>query len=439
MPSPSRRTLLRALGAAAVAGVAGCTGRQLDDGLASLRPHVHRRDAPVGDFAGPWPTVGGDEARSGANTNASAPSEDARARAVTSTGRFSRSQPAVVGDRAYLGVDRRSTEIRPDTEFSGLVAVDLACVSAPSACEDGERDGNSGRGGDRERRLDPALWRVSAGEPTISFTPTVRGRVVYARVGDSVRALDARDGSLYWRNRAGSFTPAVAGEDCYTVGDGVVALDVVTGERRWTGESLVAAPSGLAVADDAVALACGDGGEGALYCVERADGATRWRYDAVGESYASAVTDGERAYAVGTDGVLHAVALESGERAWTYVLGGRTYERPAVADGTVYAVGTNSERVAALDAATGAVQWERRIGVGGSSAPVATRDAVVYVTATREGERLLVLDRADGRVLRRFEVPRADLGGVQPVVADGVAYVVGAAREGTQDWVYAVG
>lgn len=415
MPSPSRRALLRTLGTAAVAAAAGCVGG-FDDALAGLRPHVHRRDAPVDDPAGPWPTLGADPRRTGAVATASPPPGDARARPVTPVGLFARSQPAVAGDRAFVGVDRRTTE-RDGDEFSGLVAVDLT----------GER---------RER---PAAWRAEAGRATASFTPTVRGRVVYAQVGGTVRALDARDGALYWRTRAGSggVTPAVAGEDCFTAGDRVVALDAVTGERRWTSEELVAAPAGLAVTGDAVALSCGDGGVGALYGFERADGATRWRYDPVGESYAGVVADGERAYVVGTDGDLHAVGLAGGEEVWTHPLGDPAYERPAVADGTVFAA-ADGGRVVALDAASGAVRWERRVGVGGTAAPAATGAAVVVVTATRDGERLVVLDRSDGTDLRRTPVPGHDAGRVQPALGDGVAYVVGEGREGTQSFLYAV-
>lgn len=416
MVPTSRRTLLRAVGAGAVAGAAGCAGAA-GDPLAGLRRHVHRRDAPVDDYGGPWPTLGADRARTGAVDGASLPAEDARDRAVTPVGLYARSQPAVVGDRAYVGVDRRTTE-RDDAEFSGLVAIDLTA----------------------DPHEDATVWRASEGGPTSSFTPTVRGRVVYAQVGRGVRALDARDGSLYWRAREGlgDVTPAVAGEDCYTADDAAVALDAVTGETRWRSEELLAAPSGLAVTDDAVVLACGDGGDGALYCFERDDGTTRWRYDAVGESYASAVTDGERAYAVGTDGGLHAVHLTDGEAAWTHPLGEPTDARPAVADGTVFAAGTNSEKVAALDAASGDLRWNRHVGVGGASGPVVTRDAVALRTATRDGERLVVLDRSDGATRRHVAVPDNDLDSVQPVVVDGVAYVVGEGRDGPQSFLYAV-
>lgn len=409
----TRRRFLAAVGTGGLAATAGCV-RALGDAVTPLRSHVHHRDADLSGDAGPWPTAGADARRSGA-VDGAAPPAGATARAVTTAGRYVRTQPVVAGTTAYLGVDRRTAE-NDDGEFSGLVAVDLAA----------------------ERRSERVAWRAAAGEPTAGFTPAVAGNAVFAQLGEGMKALDARDGSVCWRTTAGGGAPAVVGETCYTYGDGVVALDAVTGERRWTSESTGAAPSGFAVAGDAVALACGDGGEGSLYCFEREDGSTRWRYREVGESYASAVTDGRRAYAVGTDGVLHAVTLSSGERVWTHRFDGESYQRVAVSDGTVYAAGNNDERVVALDAATGRTEWQTAVGVGGPSTPAVTPDAVLVAGAAREGRRLFVLDRASGAVRHRFELPRGLFREVQPVVAGGVAYVLVEPAMETQGFLYAV-
>lgn len=185
-------------------------------------------------------------------------------------------------------------------------------------------------------------------------------------------------------------------------------------------------------------MACGDGGDGALYCFERADGTTRWRYDAIGESYATAITDGERAYAVNTDGILHAVELANGKQAWTYDSGGSSYERPTVMDGTVYVASTNGEQIAALDAASGEQRWMRHIGVGSSSAPALTAETVFFTTSTQDGKRLFELDPVDGTEHRRHEVPENDYKSIQPVIGDGVVYLVAESPHRFQSCLYAV-
>jgi outer membrane protein assembly factor BamB len=408
----SRRRALGALGSIGLAATAGCAG--LRDAVGPLREHVHRSDADLSGDAGPWPTQGADAHRSGA-PGARAPPEDATVAEVTPVGRFASAQVAVDGDRAYVGVDRR-TAPADDGTFSGVVALDL----------------------DAERPDERVAWSAPEGGGTTGFTPTVAGRTVVAPVGEGLKALDARDGTVRWRTTAGGGTTAVAGETCYTYTDRLIALDAVTGETRWTSEETAAAPSGFAVGEDAVALACGGGGEGALYCIDRADGATRWRYEAVGESYASAVTDGTRAYAVGTDGVLHAVRLDGGEGVWTHAFAGESYQRVAVADGTVYAAGTNGDGVVALDAATGRERWRFAVEIGGASTPAVTPDAVLAVAPTSEGRHLFVLDRASGDERARFALPGGLFEEIQPVVRDGVAYVVAEPRRETQAFLYAV-
>lgn len=414
---PSRRSFVGAVGAATLTSVSGCTAvSRLAD---PLRSHVLHEEAPVDSYEEAWPTHAADPTRTGAVTDRTAPSADALVQELTTLGLYADSQPTLSGTRAYVGVDRREfdgTEFDRG-EFSGLVAFDL--------------------GDDRPDAT--VAWRAAADGSSASFTPTVRGRVVYAQIGAGLEALDAATGEVFWRTRAGGLTPTVDGPDCFTAdGDRVIALDAATGETRWRSEPTENAPSGFAVADDAVCLACGDGGEGALWTFERSDGQTRWHYPDLGESYATAVTDGERVYAVSTGGTLHVVGLADGERRWTHSVDGESYVQPAVADGTVYLSGTNHSRLAALDAVTGEVAWDRPVGIGGVSAPTVTAESVLAVTGTREGERLLALDRADGTERARIELPRGMYDAVQPVVADGVAYVVAEPAEETRSFLYAV-
>jgi len=88
--------------------------------------------------------------------------------------------------RAYLGVDRRRGDRgRDESEFTGLIALDLS--------DDGT--------------VDPVAWPADAGDGGGTFAPAVRGRVVFAPVGEGITAFDARDGSVYWRNTASYHSP----------------------------------------------------------------------------------------------------------------------------------------------------------------------------------------------------------------------------------------
>lgn len=406
-----RRRFLAAGGAGSLAATAGCI-HALSDAVGPSQGHVYHRDADLSGDAGPWPTTGADARRSGA-VEGSAPPEDAKLRQVTAVGQFVRAQPAVAGTRAYLGVDRRTGE--NGDEFSGIIAIDL----------------------DADRPDGRVAWREKGS--VSRFTPKVAGNTVVAPLDEGMGALDAHDGTVYWRNTLARGAIAVVDETCYSYSEELVALDAVTGETRWTSEATEAAAQGFAVSKDAVALACGDGSEGSLYCFERSDGSTRWRYRDVGESYASAVTDGEQAYVVGTDGVLHAVTLARGEQAWTRRFDGDSYQRVAVSEGTVYTAGTNDNRLVAADAASGDLEWQAAVGPFGLSTPVITPDALVAIGHTQEGRQLFVLDRANGTERHRHRLPDGVGEPIQPVVADGVAYVLAEPAMETQGYLYEVG
>lgn len=427
MVPADRRAVVRALGAGLLATTSGCAavgeiGRR-------VRGYEHRRDAPVEEVVGPWPTAAADAARTGA-VDLPIPGRDADAREVTTIGRFVEAQPAVVGDRAFVGVDRREPPGAADEgpeqlgeergqggPFSGLIGIDLGADDVRDAIE----------------------WRVPGGGPTSPYTPTVRGRVVYSETGDGVRAVDAADGGRYWWTNAAEGAPVVDGEFCYTFGrETVVALDAVTGEVRWESGPLETVPQGLAVAGDAVVATTGAASDGGLYCFEAGDGTLRWSYDALGESYARAVLDGDHAYAVNTSGRLHAVSLADGTRTWEYEVEGPSYAQPAVED-AVYVTSSTGDTAAALDPATGEVRWEESVGVGGMSPPAVGAETLVFSVGVPSGMELAVVDPDSGDERWRWGVVDDGLQTVQPVVAEETIYVVAELRNRVQASLYALG
>lgn len=398
-PRATRRGVLALGGAFTFAGCSSVTGeirRRLD-------PYTHNADAPLGETTDGWWIRGADERRTGA-TEDDPPGPESTVAPVVPASEHRPDQPVVDPERVYVGVDEVSVDGDP---FSGTIAVDRSRTGSDP----------------------PYAWRNDGDGATVT---AVRGSVVFESRNRNVYALDASDGSVYWRNAAGSTGALPDGETVYTSGERAIeALDAVTGEHRWSSELDLPALWPLAVAEevDALLLAYGNGGEGRLYCVDRTDGTVRWRYDAVGESYAMAVTDGRRAFTVGTDGTLHAVDLENGEAIWTYTFRRESYERPAVADGTVYAVGTNDDELVALDASSGDQIWQVPLDVGVTPSPTVAGEYVLLQGNLEANEnRLHVFDRRTGRLEYGFEYPTARVGSklVQPVVVDGSAYVVGA-------------
>lgn len=278
---------------------------------------------------------------------------------------------------------------------------------------------------------------------------TVTDGVYFGYCGDddcsSLSALE-RDGEKRWKNDTGGsrHRPVVVDGVVYSANDvGTVwAFDAETGMERWTHQ--VRGPDGgvsssgsvVAVAD-AVYIET-DAGVAAL---ERDDGSTRWQYDIDTEQPVldTGVADGV-AYIVTTDQV---VAAADGDRLWrwqfeaggvgveTTIAGCTTnrlfvfaetergtfrlsafdsatgerdwlsepLEHPSqesdpqttVRDGTVY---LGSERLRALDAATGNERWEAAI----DGAPIQT------VTAIKEGVtgNSAVFVHADGSRLAGF-------------------------------------
>jgi outer membrane protein assembly factor BamB len=119
------------------------------------------------------------------------------------------------------------------------------------------------------------LWRVDDGSPAGSPT-WADGLVLYGDEAGLVRARRA-DGTLAWSTQAASPVvpaPLAVGGTAYVVGGGaLVAMDVATGERRWTADVAVAGAAPAAWSDGRVIVAAGAD----LLALDAGSGAVRWR------------------------------------------------------------------------------------------------------------------------------------------------------------------
>jgi outer membrane protein assembly factor BamB len=381
--SISRRAALAA-GVAAASSLAGCsTVRELrrayDD------PHTHHSDAELGDPPEPWPTLAHDARRTGArSTVPEIGDEPTIERIGAGGGEFRDTAPAVTPEAVYA----TTMTYTDDDRTRGFAATG--------------RDGES-------------WWERQWENGDIPATPTIHGATaLLSRVGSTI-AVDRRTAEVRWEYAAGSDegVPTAVEETVYIPGRRLLALDGVTGERRWVAEDLPDPPGPVAATESTVFAES----DGTLYAVDAADGSVRWE-ESVPEPSSDTPVVGESIVAtMGSEGLLQAIPrTDEAERWQRQVPGGQV--APAVADGRVFAVSDTDDSLLAFDAHTGETEWETplgptvdtRVAVGGGTAFVMGYDEAI------EEDALFCVDAASGDVTRTLPLRTpAD----EPLVTEG--------------------
>ena len=201
----------------------------------------------------------------------------------------------------------------------------------------------------------------------------------------------------------------------------VYAMDADDGDVRWRFRAGGAVKGGLALADGRLYL--GDYG-GRAYALRQSNGALAWRASTSGgrfgigsgNFYSTPAVAYGRVYMGNTDGRVYSFSAASGKLAWSHSTGGYVYGSPAVASvpggrPLVY-IGSYSGRFFALDARSGAERWSRG-GNGKISGGASVIGDIVYY-ADLGNRRTIGLDARSGRKV--FEHER---GSYNPVVSDG--------------------
>jgi len=146
----------------------------------------------------------------------------------------------------------------------------------------------------------------------------------------------------------------------------------------------------------------------AVVLLDRATGRPIWRRRVPGTVAGGPLLAAERVYVAtqaAPDGRVLALILKSGSPAWSVRTGGVTAPLALTADLLVAA--TDAGEVVALDAASGATRWRRRLGRSTRAAPVPTADGIAVATI---GDSLYLLDPATGTVRARVATPGTVLG-----------------------------
>jgi outer membrane protein assembly factor BamB len=271
--------------------------------------------------------------------------------------------------------------------------------------------------------IDPAtrdrLWRTALGDLSRSAPAISDGRVFVGARDHLVYAVDLESGTVAWKARTqGRVDPsvAVAGGRVFAVSEnptsGRAALDAFradNGKAAWT-FSPSRLPSGATaptVADGAVYVGFGDG---TVRAVDAATGAERW-HGAVRADFSPlsspAYVDGH-VYLLDRTGGLYAFDGKTGRRSWDYQFDGTgDWGAPLRSQGFVL-VGIDDGTVAALDARTGHLVWQARLGAGPLGAFAVAGDLLLVpsigtrggVTAFRHDPAAQLIDRSSPTALR---------------------------------------
>lgn len=219
--------------------------------------------------------------------------------------------------------------------------------------------------------------------------------------------MDRRTGERRWSYAAGTghTAPTVVDEAVYVVRKRLLALDAVTGERRWRADEVPEYVGTVAATPDTVYAE----NDGTLYALEPADGAVRWECSLEQGTYVTPVVEGEMVFVAGSDGLLQAIRTD-GTKEWSRVIAGNQ-AAPAVAHGTVYVVADSGGTLFALDAATGTERFRTDLGPAVDHRPAVGGDAV-YVLGYDDGRSLFVVNAETGAVRRTVPLWRPNTASV---------------------------
>ncbi len=437
-----RRTALAAIGGVA-GGVAGCLGSTWSD---SRDPGEQTPSPEDSAPAGTWPQVARDARNTRHAPDAFGPRDDA---AVEWSSLGDRPvYPPVVDDGLYL------TEA-----WTGGTALALAPDDGATRWSNAD--------------LPPIRWAPALHEDRMLVVTRAAGNVV------RLHALDTATGDEAWVREEGitasigehpPMGPTVRDGTVYLGSNrGVVACDAATGAVEWTatlGKHVVEADGGptwrtdwatpAVTADRAFTFDTNDphGRTREVYAVDRATGDRAWTAELdVGDGWSlkgHAVAGQEHVFVsaldahVGLTGDdsdwsgserLFALDAATGDVAWTWDLARKTLSPPAYADGTLY-VGewypdADTGRLHAVDAAGGIVNWTYRTDASGVRSPTVAGDTVYVV----QGEAVAAIATDDGT--RRWQLDIGTHPG-SPVVVGDALYVTTEPRRGEDSRLLAI-
>lgn len=286
-----------------------------------------------------------------------------------------------------------------------------------------------------DRATGKPIWVYDTGTdgPKAEFhgEPLLLGdRVVIPTDGDSeghLYSFDSASGEPLWKvpfARGVATTPLLMGDRLVVVsalGD-VAAVEPKSGKVLWRvtpAGVLKASPYIVSPARAADRILVADN-TNQILALDSRNGATLWRKTLAGRANTSLIVSGENVIAGTADGYLNWIAVKTGEVKKRVRLGGIPYGTPVPSGRLLLVlVSTGKSKLVALDAATGAVQWEQETpGEWTTYRPLVTGSVVI---AGNDDKELCAFDRATGQ--RRWCRPVGQTPRGLGISRDGVLYV----------------
>ncbi|MDQ0194261.1 outer membrane protein assembly factor BamB family protein [Paenibacillus wynnii] len=250
-----------------------------------------------------------------------------------------------------------------------------------------------------ERTTGTVKWSLAMDNPisTGEFTdewdyyigsPAVEQDVIYVGgEGPSFYAVNRKDGKIGWTYKTGAFVhgKAALAEGNVFIADmsgQVVALDQLTGERKWSTKNRQV-QSSLAYKDGVLYYGSRDTN---VYAIDAKTGEQLWNYMSPGGSWVvSSASVNDKYVAIGSSDSfrIHVFERQSGEHSFDFYADSRVFSSPAIVDnvlyfGTAHTNWKNRDAFYAVDLETQKELWRFE----GTKAPILSSpivaDGVVY-------------------------------------------------------------
>lgn len=447
-----RRTYLAAAGSA-LAAVAGCLTGATSDGRGSRTTFTPAPDAAEtialdADGPGTWPQVGHDARHHSYAPGASGPGTDASPKVAWQALGSRSVYPPMVDSDLYLterwtggaalslasadGATRWTNMALPPMRWAPALARDRMLVLTRTESNTVRLHALATDTGEQQWAQAEGVTASTTSRPPSG--PTVRDGTVYVGSSTGVIALDVATGTLRWEAKLGEHVIETENGPTWRT-DWV--KPAVSAERVFTFDE----NDSFRNAREVYAVDRQTGEQDWTATLELSDGWTLHGHVVVGRKYVFVLALDPHVRFGGDDrpwsGTQRVYALEkaTGEVAWRWELtNGKLLGPPAYAQGYLF-VGTwrpdaDTGRVYAIDAANRTTAWTYETDAGGVHTPVVTNDAV-YVTQGRE----LAAIGLDGSGAWRlpFEKPLSP-----PVVANDTVYALTGGGRSEENHVVAV-
>jgi outer membrane protein assembly factor BamB len=287
-----------------------------------------------------------------------------------------------------------------------------------------------------DARTGKLVWAFAAGRPILGTALVTSDAVFFTCDNGYLFRLSRADGKEVWRYDLGDSRasrvlghpgifdwdwhgakPALADGVLYVgSGDGGFhAVDAASGARRWRFSAGGRVRGGAAVSGERVLFGSADH---FVYALDRATGKELWKHDTGAEVEDQPLVAGDRVFIGNRGGGLYALALATGERLWkTFFWGSWVESTPVLADGAdgaggvLYIGSSDLSRVSAISPEDGRVLWRTNVYGWTFGTPLLVGDRIFAGAAggdpyfIKHVASFSMLDRATGRLLRRYPLP----------------------------------